>query len=90
VFKPVEEKRLLRVTYNLHKDSKVITVEEQPPQPSLYSFSFKEKLIDEPLRKAQNIATGTLASSVAEINGEQSSSEENMEMEDVERTFITS
>ncbi|KAJ3367649.1 hypothetical protein GGF31_007198 [Allomyces arbusculus] len=56
VFKPVEDVRLVRVVHRLHKDSAVVSVPEPPPAEKLYSFSFKEALIDEPARQAREAA----------------------------------
>ncbi|KNE60339.1 hypothetical protein AMAG_05736 [Allomyces macrogynus ATCC 38327] len=56
VFKPVEDVRLARVVHRLHKDSAVVSVPEPPPAEKLYSFSFKEALIDEPARQAREAA----------------------------------
>ncbi|ORZ40310.1 hypothetical protein BCR44DRAFT_1424805 [Catenaria anguillulae PL171] len=50
IFDPVYNKRLQRCAARLHKDSKVVHVEEPEPESPKYSFSFKNALIDAPAR----------------------------------------
>ncbi|KAI9223734.1 hypothetical protein BC828DRAFT_395786 [Blastocladiella britannica] len=45
------DKRLHRLTHELHKGSKVVHVEEPEPLKSKFSFSFKEVLLDAPIRE---------------------------------------
>ncbi|KAI9183871.1 hypothetical protein H9P43_002923 [Blastocladiella emersonii ATCC 22665] len=56
IFGPAEEKRLGRLVHRLHAGSKVVSVPEPEPLPKMFSFSFKEALLDAPARAREEAA----------------------------------